>query len=150
MHPFNGRRPGVPVAPLTVRPPAIFIGTTDKYYRQMDRQLNPIIVQYGAGLITEPEAVAQSCLLHWKNRILMIADFADMADTQSGIRYLKNNSVYLAPEYISTMAFDGLVPFPLSLPLSQHPGVISLTGYGCGADLTDPEVQEILNEHKPS
>ena len=148
MHPFNGRRPGVPVAPLTVRPSVIFIDITDKYYKQLDRQLNPIIVQYGAGLITEPEAVAQSCLLYWKNRILVIADFADPADTQSGISYLKNNSVYLVSEYISAMAFDGLVPFPPSLPLSQQPGVVSLTGYGCGANLTDPEVQESLNEHK--
>ena len=86
--------------------------------------------------------------MHWKTRILVITDFADMADTQSGIRYLKNNSVYLAPEYIGAMAFGGLVPFPLSLPLSQQPGVVSLTGYGYGADLTDPEVQEALNEHK--
>ena len=150
MHSFNGRRPDVSVAPLTVRPSVIFIDTTDKYYEHMDRHLNSIIVQYGAGLITEPEAVAQSSLPHWKTRILVIADFSDPADTQSGIRYLKNNSVYLALEYISAMSFDGLVPFPLSLPLPQHPGVISLTGYGCGADLTDPEVQEILNEHKPS
>ena len=78
----------------------------------------------------------------------MITDFADMADTHSGIRYLKNNSVYLALEYISAMSFDGLVSFPLSLPLSQQPGVVSLTGYGYGADLTDPEVEEALNEHK--
>ena len=78
----------------------------------------------------------------------MIADFSDPADTQSTIRYLKNNSIYLAHEYISAMSFDGLVPFPLSLPLSQQPGVVSLTGYGYGADLTDQEVQEALNEHK--
>ena len=86
--------------------------------------------------------------MHWKTRILVIADFADTADTQSAIRYLENNSVYLAPEYIGAMAFGGLVPFPLSLPLSQQPGVVSLTGYGYRADLTDPEVQEALNEHK--
>ena len=150
MHSFNCRRPCVSVALLTVRPLVIFIDTTDKYYEHLDGHMNSVVAQYDAGLISEPEAIAQSCLLHWKTRILVIADFADPADTQSGIRYLKNNSVYLALEYISAMSFDGLVPFPLSLPLSQHPGVISLTGYGCGADLTDPEVQEILNEHKLS
>ena len=58
IHPFNGRRPCVSVAPLTVRPLVIFIDTTDKYYEHLDGHMNSVVAQYDVGLISEPKAIA--------------------------------------------------------------------------------------------
>ena len=58
MHPFNGRRSDVSVAPFTVRPSVIFIDTIDKYYEHLDGHMNAVVAQYDAGLISEPKAVA--------------------------------------------------------------------------------------------
>ena len=134
---------------LSAHPDMGFIDTIEKYYQQLDEHLNPIVAQYDAGLITEDEAVAQSYLPRWGNRILVIADFDSPTNTRNAIRYLESNEVYLAPQYIGTMVFGGLVPFRLILPLSQQPGAVSVVGYGYGADLTDPEVQKELNQFKP-
>ena len=133
---------------LSRHPSVDFIDSIEKYYERLDMHLNPIVAQYDAGLITEQEAVAQSYLPRWENRILVVVDFDSPANNQSAIAYLDSNNVYLAPQYIGAKNFAGLVPFRLILPLSQQPGAVSVVGYGYGADLTDPGLQEELNEYK--
>ena len=134
---------------LSVHPAVGLIDSTEKYYEQLDGNLNPIIAEYDAGLITEQEAVAQSLLPHWENRVLLTSDFDNPTNAQNARRYLEDNGVYLVPVPSDSTVVGGLIPFRMILPFSQQPGALIVYGVGYGADLTDPEVQEALEEYKP-
>ena len=135
---------------LSMHPAVGFIDTIQEaYYKQLDEYLNPIVAQYDAGLITEEEAVAQTLLPHWENRILVTSDFDNPANARNAHRYLENNGVYLAPHPADDTVVGGLIPFRLILPFSQQKGAVFIAGIGYGADLTAPETQEYLNQYKP-
>ena len=145
-------RADVPVSllqALSVHPAVGLIDSIEKYYEQLDGNLNLIIAEYDAGLITEQEAVAQSLLPHWENRVLLTSDFDNPTNAQNARRYLEDNGVYLVPVPSDSTIVGGLIPFRMILPFSQQPGVLIVYGVGYGADLTDPEVQEALEEYKP-
>ena len=135
---------------ISVHPAVDFIDTIQEaYYKQLDEYLNPIVAQYDAGLITEEEAVAQTLLPHWENRILVTSDFDNPTNARNAHHYLENNGVYLAPHPADDTVVGGLIPFRLILPFSQQKGAVIIAGIGYGVDLTDPQVQEELNEYKP-
>ena len=134
---------------LSAHPAVGLIDSTEKYYEQLDGNLNPIIAEYDAGLITEQGAVAQSLLPHWENRVLLTSDFDNPTNAQNARRYLEDNGVYLVPVPSDSTIVGGLIPFRMILPFSQQPGALIVYGVGYGADLTDPEVQEALDEYKP-
>ena len=134
---------------LSAHPAVGLIDSIEKYYEQLDGNLNLIIAEYDAGLITEQEAVAQSLLPHWENRVLLTSDFDSPTNAQNARRYLEDNGVYLVPVPSDSTVVGGLIPFRMILPFSQQPGALIVYGVGYGADLTDPEVQEALEEYKP-
>ena len=134
---------------LSAHPAVGLIDSIEKYYEQLDGNLNLIIAEYDAGLITEQEAVAQSLLPHWENRVLLTSDFDNPTNAQNARRYLEDNGVYLVPVPSDSTVVGGLIPFRMILPFSQQPGALIVYGVGYGADLTDPEVQEALEEYKP-
>ena len=134
---------------LSVHPAVGLIDSIEKYYEQLDGNLNLIIAEYDAGLITEQEAVAQSLLPHWENRVLLTSDFDNPTNAQNARRYLEDNGVYLVPVPSDSTVVGGLIPFRMILPFSQQPGVLIVYGVGYGADLTDPDVQEALEEYEP-
>ena len=134
---------------LSQQPGVKQIYTLEQYYKKLHPNLNLVMARYDAGLITAAEAVAESMLLSWGERILIATDFDTSANAASAIRYLKNNGVYLMTHPAETTVIGGFIPVSLILPLSQQPGVTAVTGIGYGADLTDPDVQESLNRYKP-
>jgi len=127
----------------------LLIDTIEKYYEKLDKELDSIVSQYDAGLITEQEAVTLSYLPYWEGKVLIVADFDTSANAHSALRYLKSNDVYMMSHPVETMVIAGFVPVSLLLPLSQQPGAIIVNGYGYGADLSDPGVQEELDMYKP-
>ena len=134
---------------LSAHPAVGLIDSTERYYEQLDEYLHLIVAEYDAGLITEQEAVAQSLLPHWENRVLLTSDFDNPTNAQNARRYLEDNGVYLVPVPSDSTVVGGLIPFRMILPFSQQPGALIVYGVGYGADLTDTEVQEALEEYKP-
>ena len=88
----------------------LLIDTIEKYYEKLDKELNSIVSQYDAGLITEQEAVTLSNLPYWESKVLIVADFDTSANAHSALRYLKSNDVYMMSHPAETMVIAGFVP----------------------------------------